>query len=148
MHISVIRSYLFSNHDIYPLVMASPDMISMMGLNSDAQSFCFMINCHYLAHSHIQSWIYIFGGNMNTRTLQDTKRADYKHLQSQKADTTNICSLKKRTLQNICSLKKRTLQNICSLKKRTLQIVVINKGDTTNFFSLKKRTLQNLLMEV
>ena len=88
--------------------------------------FLFHDQCHYVPHSHIQSCIYIFGGNMNSQG----------HCKIPKDQTTNICSPKKRTLQNICSPKKRTLQNICSPKKRTLQ----------NICSPKKQTLQTFVV--
>ena len=97
--------------------------------------FLFHDQCHYVPHSHIQSCIYIFGGNMNSQG----------HCKIPKDQTTNICSPKKRTLQNICSLKKGTLQNICSPKKRTLQnICSPKKRRLQNICSLKKRTLQNI----
>ena len=37
--------------------------------------------------------------------------------------------------------------NFCSLKKRTLQNLVFENADTTNFCSLKKCTLQTLVIE-
>ena len=52
MHISVIRSYLFLNFDIYPSLIASPDMISLKGLTSAALPFHFMINCQTTTSAH------------------------------------------------------------------------------------------------
>ena len=69
MHISVIRSYLFSNLDIYPLLRPSPDMICWKGLNSAVLFYPFIMNCHYLALSHSQSEIYFFEGYMNSPVL-------------------------------------------------------------------------------
>ena len=76
---------------------------------------------------------------------QHVKKADYKHLQSQKADTTNFCSLKKRTLQ-LFVMNKEDITNICSLKKRTLQTFIRKKADTTNIGSLKKWTLPTFVV--
>ena len=57
----------------------------------------------------------------------------YKHLQSQKVNTTRFCSEKAHTT-NFCDKKAHTT-NLCSDKKRTLQTFVI-----------KKRTLQTFVM--
>ena len=137
---SVLRSYLFSNLDIYPLLIASLDMMSWKGLHL-AGLFFILHDQLPLSSPFPQSVLNILLLRVYewSRTLPDFRKADYKHLQSQKADTTkhlqsqkadttNICSPKKRTLQNICSLKKRTLQNICSPKKRTLQNICNEKG--------------------
>ena len=95
MHISVIRSYLVLNLVIYPLLIASPDMISFKSLTSPALSIHFMINYHYLTLSPIRSWIYFFEGGINYQG----------HYRMWEKQTTNICSPKKQTLQTFVVLK-------------------------------------------
>ena len=78
MHISVIRSYLFLNLAISPLLIASPDLISVKGLTSAALSFHFMINCHYLSLSPTQ-FEYTLKG---TWTVKDTTECEKSRLQA------------------------------------------------------------------
>ena len=80
------------------------------------------------------------------QTFPVSRSGHHKLLQSEKADTTNFCNLKKRTLQTIVVSKnghyillqseKVDTTNYCSLKKRTLLTLQSQKADTTNFCSL------------
>ena len=125
---SVIRSYLFSNLDIYPLLIARLDMLSQKGLNLAVLSFIFHDQLP-LSSPFPQSVLNILLWGVYEQSRH------YKILEKQ---TINICSPKKRTLQNICSLKKRTLQNICSLKKRTLQNICSLKSGHHKTFVMKR----------
>ena len=152
MHISVVRCYLFSNLDVYPLLIASFEMISWKGLNLTVLSFYFMINCHYLVFP-IVSLEYI--SLEVIWTVKDTAKYQRSRLQT-------FVVPKKRTLQNICGpkkadttkhlwsqksghyktfvvSKKRRLRNMCSSKKvDTQKISSFKKADTTKDLQSQK----------
>ena len=110
------------------LTMPNLDMISLKGLTSAALSFHFMINCHYLALSPIQSWIYFFEGGLNNQG----------HHRMWEKQTTNICSPKKRTLQTFVVWKSGHYKAFVVWKSGHYKTFVVSKSSHYKTFVVLK----------
>ena len=126
-------------HDIIAKVCMQPQQKSQ--IKSMLQS-CHPESLHSQGHSKLNvrkaDYKVLYSQKADTTTFVVSKSRHYKLLQSQEADTTNFCSLKKLALQTLLQSQKADTTNFCSLKKWALQTFLVSKSWHYKLFQSQK----------